>query len=390
MEMIGCTRPSRYAVALVLGARSWRAPDGYGFVSVNEPVQPVHVHVPLIVLPVTFAVNGKASVPFAPWTSKVHVPVNVLAATVTADVGAEPVVVPTSEQPWRLRSWRPVTLADWEGVVAEVAPVTFSVPALLNVQPFTVRVFVYEPDHAPSSDSRSAAAVPSASSLIAQAALPVHPPLQPPNTEPAAGVGVSDTIVPRAKVPLHVVPVHVTPAGIDTTVPVPEPLNVTVSVTSVVFVVPLSVVFVVPPSGAGVFTRSGSVTPSSDSRGPSIGASPHANNITTLLLAARMCATRAKRAMIDDGNATGRMGLRVASSSASASVPKGSPRKRVRRCEPDSSMIQARKTSEQDASFGADHPWIVPGVIRKKAPECNERARAQRSFVGVTMSWNFL
>jgi hypothetical protein len=59
--------------------------------------------------------------------------------------------------------------------------------------------------------------------------VPVQPdPLQPPNTEPAAGVAVSVTMVPDRKAALHVRPQSI-PAGSDVTVPLPAAAGVTVS-----------------------------------------------------------------------------------------------------------------------------------------------------------------
>jgi hypothetical protein len=64
----------------------------------------------------------------------------------------------------------------------------------------------------------------------------VHPPLQPPNDEPAAGTAVSVTTVPSSYGAAHVPLVppastwHAIPAGALVTDPAPDPAPVTVSV----------------------------------------------------------------------------------------------------------------------------------------------------------------
>jgi len=63
-----------------------------------------------------------------------------------------------------------------------------------------------------------------------QAPVPLHPELHPANTEPAAGVAVSVTEDPAAKLAVQTV-LHVRPAGELVTVPVPAPVTVTVSPT---------------------------------------------------------------------------------------------------------------------------------------------------------------
>src|SRR5207245_11735789 len=54
------------------------------------------------------------------------------------------------------------------------------------------------------------------------------PPLQPVKTEPAAGLAVSVTVVPLAKLTVQVAPQSI-PVGLLVTVPVPMPVVVTVS-----------------------------------------------------------------------------------------------------------------------------------------------------------------
>src|SRR5437899_921839 len=65
---------------------------------------------------------------------------------------------------------------------------------------------------------------------IVQGPVPEHPPpVQPVKVEPAAGVAVSVTAVPLAKLAVHVAP-QVMPAGALVTVPLPAPAGVTVRV----------------------------------------------------------------------------------------------------------------------------------------------------------------
>jgi hypothetical protein len=63
------------------------------------------------------------------------------------------------------------------------------------------------------------------------AAVPLHAPLQPANTEPEAAVAVRVTRVPVVRASVQSVP-HVIPAGLLETVPEPEPFLATVSVTA--------------------------------------------------------------------------------------------------------------------------------------------------------------
>src|SRR5437879_3402211 len=63
-----------------------------------------------------------------------------------------------------------------------------------------------------------------------QTPAPMHPELHPANTEPAAGVAVSVTEVPAAKLAVQTM-LHVRLAGELVTVPVPAPVTVTVSPT---------------------------------------------------------------------------------------------------------------------------------------------------------------
>src|SRR5207244_4111949 len=68
-----------------------------------------------------------------------------------------------------------------------------------------------------------------AESVSTQAPVPEHPPpLQPLKVEPAAGVAVSVTAVPLAKLAVHVAP-QVIPTGELVTVPLPVPALLTVS-----------------------------------------------------------------------------------------------------------------------------------------------------------------
>lgn len=63
--------------------------------------------------------------------------------------------------------------------------------------------------------------------------VPVQAPLQPANTEPAAGAAVSVTDAPLLNAKLHSVP-QLIPAGDEVTLPVPLPARVTVAVNVVV------------------------------------------------------------------------------------------------------------------------------------------------------------
>ena len=63
--------------------------------------------------------------------------------------------------------------------------------------------------------------------VTAQAAVPVHAPLQPANVEPEAGVSVIVTTVPLVKFAVHV-PGQLIPEGLLVTVPVPFPARLTV------------------------------------------------------------------------------------------------------------------------------------------------------------------
>ena len=67
-----------------------------------------------------------------------------------------------------------------------------------------------------------------ASMVTTQAVVPAQAPDQPANTEPEAGVAVSETTVPAAKGALQVAP-QSSPAGAEATLPVPEPARVTSS-----------------------------------------------------------------------------------------------------------------------------------------------------------------
>ena len=65
--------------------------------------------------------------------------------------------------------------------------------------------------------------------VTVQGPVPVQPPLQPVNVEPAAGVAVKVTAVPLANAAEQVAPQEM-PAGAVETVPVPAPAFVTESV----------------------------------------------------------------------------------------------------------------------------------------------------------------
>lgn len=64
---------------------------------------------------------------------------------------------------------------------------------------------------------------------ISQAPVPVHAPLQPANTEPAAGVGVNVTVASTGTCAMQAVP-QLMPANADATLPVPVPERTTVRV----------------------------------------------------------------------------------------------------------------------------------------------------------------
>jgi hypothetical protein len=65
-------------------------------------------------------------------------------------------------------------------------------------------------------------------SVRLQVLVPLHPPDQPANVEPALGVAVRVTAVPLAKLVLHVAP-QLIPAGLLVMVPPPEPALCTLS-----------------------------------------------------------------------------------------------------------------------------------------------------------------
>jgi hypothetical protein len=75
-----------------------------------------------------------------------------------------------------------------------------------------------------------AVTVVAALSVTVQVPVPEQlPPLQPEKVEPAAGAAVKVTAVPLANAAVHVAPQEI-PAGLLVTVPVPAPLELTVSV----------------------------------------------------------------------------------------------------------------------------------------------------------------
>jgi hypothetical protein len=63
-------------------------------------------------------------------------------------------------------------------------------------------------------------------SVIVQVPVPLHPPFQPVKLDPVAGVAVSVTAVPTAKLPEQVAP-QLIPAGVLVTVPAPVPARLT-------------------------------------------------------------------------------------------------------------------------------------------------------------------
>jgi hypothetical protein len=67
-----------------------------------------------------------------------------------------------------------------------------------------------------------------ATTFMEHVPVPVHPPDHPANVEPELGVAVSVTVVPLAKLALHVVP-QLMPEGSLVTAPAPVPLFVTVT-----------------------------------------------------------------------------------------------------------------------------------------------------------------
>jgi hypothetical protein len=78
--------------------------------------------------------------------------------------------------------------------------------------------------------------------------VPVQPPLQPEKSDPVAGVAANVTLLPEAKLALHVKP-QLMPTGVLVTVPVPVPLFDTVSnCEDAPLVVKLCVVLVNVPS----------------------------------------------------------------------------------------------------------------------------------------------
>jgi len=55
--------------------------------------------------------------------------------------------------------------------------------------------------------------------VIAQAAVPLHPPPHPEKAEPCGATAVNTTAVPEVKLPVHVDPLHAKPDGLLVTLP---------------------------------------------------------------------------------------------------------------------------------------------------------------------------
>src|SRR5439155_1364275 len=98
----------------------------------------------------------------------------------------------------------------------ELLAVPLPVPALLTVSATVGRLKV-------------AVTVVAAETVTTHVPVPEQPPpLQPLKVEPAAALAVNVTLVPPAKLAVHVAP-HVIPAGALVTVPLPVPALLTVS-----------------------------------------------------------------------------------------------------------------------------------------------------------------
>ena len=62
--------------------------------------------------------------------------------------------------------------------------------------------------------------------VMLQAAVPLQPPVQPPNVNPASGMAFKVTVVPAVKLERQLVP-QLIPAGLLVTLPLPAPTVVT-------------------------------------------------------------------------------------------------------------------------------------------------------------------
>src|SRR5437667_5568961 len=151
-------------------------------------------------------------------------------------VAAESVTVqaPVPEQPPPLQ---PVKVEPAAGTAVSVTAVPFvKLAAQVAPQLIPAGLLVTVPVPVPAGvtvntkvGAKVAVTVVAAESVIMHEPVPEHPPpLQPVKVEPAAGVAVSVTTVPLAKLAVHVAP-QVIPTGELVTVPLPVPALLTVS-----------------------------------------------------------------------------------------------------------------------------------------------------------------